>query len=110
MNAKTALQWPPDLTIGHLLVVLVALFAADSLVSTSLINNGLGYEGNPFLSGMSGPNSLSIKVAGSLLAAVVLWDVHKVRPKQAVIAATASVLVYTGIIFWNLSVFLTGRA
>jgi hypothetical protein len=39
-----------------------------------------------------------------------LWDVHKVRPKQAVIAATASVLVYTGIIFWNLSVFLTGRA
>ena len=106
---KTALQWPPSLTINHFLVVLVGLFAADSLVSGSLIRSGLGYEGNPFLNGMSGPDSLLIKVAGALLAVVVLWDIHKVRPRQAVVVTVASVIVYTAIVFWNASIFLTGR-
>jgi hypothetical protein len=106
---RTALQWPPDLTITHLLVVLVALFAADSLVSSSLIGSGLGYEGNPFLRGVSGIDSLLIKAAGALLAALILWDVHKIRPRQALAAAVGSVLFYTAIVFWNLSVFLTGR-
>ncbi len=105
---KTALQWPSDLTITHLLAVLVALFVTDGLVSRSLISSGLGYEANPFLRGMAGPDSVLIKVAGALLAALILWDIHKIRPRHALAVTVVSVVVYTAIIFWNVSVFLKG--
>ena len=107
MRVRTAIRWPADLTITHLLVVLVALFVADGLVSASLIGNGLGTEGNPFLRGVSGTNSVLIKLAGALLATLILWDIHKVRPRQATALAVGSVFVYTAIVFWNLSVFLS---
>jgi hypothetical protein len=104
---KTAGWLPANLSLMRLLVTLVGLFVADGLVSKSLIERGLGYEGNPFLSGLSGPNLVLIKLASALLAALILWDIHKTRPRQAVVAAICSVVVYTGIVYWNLSIFLT---
>jgi hypothetical protein len=106
---KTETCLPGNLSIKHFLVVLVGLVVSDSLVSQFVTEYGFGYEGNPFLHGLSGANSLLIKLAGALLAAITLWDVHKTRPKSSLEATLSSVVVYTGIVFWNVAVFLIAQ-
>ena len=97
---------PANLTIKHLLAVLVALSAADALVSQSLVALGLGYEGNPFLRGLSARDFLVIKLAGVLVAALLLWDIHRRQPRVAVTAAVLLVAFLTGVVYWNLGIFL----
>ena len=105
----TIASWlPPNLTIKHLLVVMVALSAADVLVSQSLIALGLGYEGNPFLRGLSGGDFLLVKLVGITLAALLLWDIHRRQPKMAVTAAVFLVAFLTAVVYWNLGIFLRG--
>jgi len=90
----------------YILLTLIALVISDGLLSQFLIKHGLGYEGNPFLQSFVGePNFLLIKVAGALLCALILWDIHKNRPKVALVSALLFVTIYTGIVFWNLGVF-----
>ncbi|GAI87899.1 unnamed protein product, partial [marine sediment metagenome] len=52
-------------------------------------------------------NFLAIKVVGVLLAALILWDIYKHRPKLARISSLCFVGLYAGIVGWNLSVFFT---
>ncbi len=106
MNRPTWL--PANLNIKHLLAVLVALSAADALVSQSLVALGLGYEGNPFLRGLSGGEFLLIKLVGVLLAALLLWDIHRRQPRIAVTAAVILVAFLTGVVYWNLGIYLRG--
>ncbi|MDD5082833.1 MAG: DUF5658 family protein [Dehalococcoidales bacterium] len=92
--------------IGYLLLTLVFLVIADGLISQFLTRYGLGSEGNPFLQGLLGRGTfLLVKLAGALLAALVLWDMHKTRPRIALAATLSFVILYTGIVFWNLAVF-----
>jgi hypothetical protein len=46
------------------------------------------------------------KIAGSLLCALILWDVYRRYPKLAVVATWVAVGAYSLIIIWNASLFL----
>ena len=90
----------------YLLLTLIALVVSDGLISQFLIRYGLGREGNPLLqSFVSEGYFLLIKLAGALLCALILWDIHKTQPKVATISTLWFVVLYTGIVFWNLGVF-----
>ncbi len=91
----------------YLLLTLIGLIVSDGVISQFLVRYGLGREGNPFLQTfISGGNFLLVKLAGALLAAIILWDIHKKQPRVALISTMSFVVLYTGIVFWNLGVFL----
>ena len=86
--------------------ILITLVITDGLISHFLIKGGLAREGNPFLGNLVGTgNFLVIKVSGALLCALILWDIYRQRPKMARISIFCLVIVYTGIVFWNLCLF-----
>ena len=92
--------------IKYLLLLIIALVVSDGLISQFLVRHGLGYESNPFLQTfVNEENFLLIKLAGALLGALILWDVYKTRPRVALISTLSFVILYTGIVFWNLGVF-----
>ena len=71
------------------------------------IRGGLAREGNPFLVPIVGEtNFLILKVVGVLLAALILWDVHRRHPRVAIIATSVWVVGYGAIVLWNLGVLL----
>jgi len=90
----------------YLLCALIALVVLDGLISHFLVAHGLAREGNPFLQGLVGErNFLIIKLVGALLCAFILWDIYKARPKMALISSLCFVVLYSGIVSWNLFVF-----
>jgi hypothetical protein len=94
----------------YILLSLVMLVVSDGLISQFLTKYGLGREGNPFLRTFVNEGSfLPLKVAGALLAALILWDVYRKRPRLALISSLVFVALYTGIMFWNLLVYFTGQ-
>ena len=94
------------ITIKYLIAALVVLVVADGLVSHYLINSGLASEGNPFLVDFVGQwNFLLIKLAGAFLSASMLWYIYNRRPRMALISTSCFVIVYFGIVFWNLGIF-----
>jgi len=94
--------------IRLLLIVLVALVVSDGVLSHFLISRGVAREANPFLRALVGEGHfLIVKVVGVLLAAFILWDIYKHWPRLAVISSRCFVGLYSGIVAWNLSVFLT---
>ena len=89
----------------YLLLALVILVVADGLVTRFLILNNIATERNPFLVGIVGTQAfLKIKVAGALLAAVILWDIYRRWPVLAKVATSLFVFIYAGIVTWNLYV------
>ncbi len=92
--------------MSYLLAALIALVVSDGLLSNFLVRAGLGREGNPFLETLVGEwNFLVIKVFGALLSALILWDIYKRRSKLAVTTTLCFVVLYAGIVLWNLYVF-----
>ncbi len=90
----------------YILGLLVALVIADGFLTQFLISDGLAREGNPFLQPIVGDvGFLALKVAGALLCAIILWDIYRRYRKVALIATSCFVVVYAGIIVWNLSIF-----
>ena len=92
----------------YLLGALIALVVSDGLISHFLVERGVAQEVNPFMRTLIGDgNFLVVKVVGVLLAALILWDIYKHRPKLARISSLCFVVLYAGIVGWNLSVFFT---
>jgi hypothetical protein len=90
----------------YILLSLVMLVVADGLISQFLMKHGLGREGNPFLQAfVNGGEFLLLKVLGALLSALILWDIYKSRPKVGLISSLVFMVLYTGIVLWNLTVF-----
>ena len=90
----------------YLLLTLIALVVSDGLISQFIVRHGLGREGNPFLQTfVSEGNFLLIKLAGALLGALILWDIHRTRPTVALVLTLVFVILYTGVVFWNLGAF-----
>jgi len=90
----------------YILLSLVVLVVSDGLISQFLIRYGLGHEGNPFLrTFVTEGNFLLLKVVGALLGALILWDIHRSRPRLALISSLVFVALYTGIVLWNVAVF-----
>lgn len=93
----------------YLLGLLILFEILDGFLTHFLIRYGLAREGNPFLLPMVGEvNFLILKVVGVLLCAFILWDIHKRWPRVALTATTCFVILYAGIVLWNVSFFFLG--
>ena len=90
----------------YLLLVLVSLMVADSIISRFLVTSGLGREWNHFLQSHVGEDYfLIIKLTFGVLCALILLDVYRTRPRAAAVITLLFVVLYTGIVFWNVGVF-----
>lgn len=68
--------------IVYLLSALVALVTIDGLMTEFLVGKGAAREVNPFLKPLVGDiGFIVLKVAGALLCAFILWDVHRRFPR-----------------------------
>jgi len=95
-----------DRAMRYLLGTLIVLVVSDGLISRFVITEKLGWEANPFLQTLVGKDVfLVIKVLGVLLCAFILWDIYKQWPKLGKISSLCFVVVYSGIVLWNLFVF-----
>ncbi len=99
---------------GHrirlLLGALFALVVSDGLISKFLVSQRFGLEGNPFLQPWVGEdNFLIMKLAGALFAVLILWDIHKQNPRLSFVSASCFVMLYTGIVLWNLFAFFIAQ-
>lgn len=90
-----------------LLGTLIALVVSDGIITNYLISSRLGREGNPFLQTWVGNEGfLTLKILGVLLCALILWDISNRQPKLATISSVCFVVIYSGIVIWNLSIVL----
>ncbi len=89
-----------------LLGTLVALMGSDGVLSRFLIESGLGSEANVLLgNAVTDESFLIIKLAGGLLAALLLWDFYRRKPAASLVSSLVFVGGYTLIVYWNLLVF-----
>ncbi|MFH0914190.1 MAG: DUF5658 family protein [Chloroflexota bacterium] len=89
-----------------MLGLLITFEITDGVLTHFLVKRGLAREGNPFLVPIVGEtNFLVLKVVGVLLAALILWDVYRHFPRLGLVSTGAFVLLYAGIVLWNLSIF-----
>ena len=89
------------------LYTLFGLIVADGLITQFLVTNGHALEVNPFLQAWVGQELfLAVKVSGAFLVTLLLWIKYTTRPKLIYTITAVFLAFYTGIIFWNLSVFL----
>ena len=97
--------------IRGLLGTMFALIVADGLITNYLMVQGLGTEWNPFLQALAGQEHfLAIKIAGALISALILWDIYRKRPQLAIISTLFIVVLYMGIVYWNIFSFFIARA
>jgi len=90
------------------LYTLFGLIIADGLITNFLVTNGRVLEVNPFLRAWVGQDIfLVIKVSGAFLATLLLWIKYNRKPKLTYRVTVVLLTLYTGIVFWNLFVFLT---
>jgi hypothetical protein len=80
----------------------MVMVVADGVLTNILIQRGIARESNPFLVGIAGESRLIyIKILGVLLAALILWDIHRRHPKIAFWTSSVFLLIYCGIVAWN---------
>jgi hypothetical protein len=93
--------------IRLLLYTLFGLVVSDGLISTFLVTQGLGYEGNPFLlSVVTKEYFLLLKVFGVSFSALALLLIYKRYSKISLIVIVSFVILYTIIVYWNVFVSL----
>ena len=91
----------------YLLGVLVGLVTLDGVLTEFLVGKGAARELNPLLEPLVGEIGFMIlKVAGALLCAFILWDVHRRFPRVGIIATWIAVAGYAVIVLWNTSLIL----
>jgi hypothetical protein len=80
------------------------------VLTNILINEDIAREANPLLVNIAGGSGLMIaKIVGVLLAVVILWDIQRRYPRVAFWTASAFLLIYCGIVAWNLYLLLMGK-
>jgi hypothetical protein len=95
-------------TMRFMLYALFGIIVADGLITEFLVANGHGVEVNPFLQAWVAQDMfLAIKVSGAFLVTLLLWVKYNARPRLIYITTAVFLVFYTGVVFWNLIVFLT---
>jgi hypothetical protein len=81
----------------------------DGILTNILIKRGIAREANPYLLDIAGESGfLVLKVVGVLMAAAILWDIHRRYPRVAFWTAFVFLLVYCGIVAWNGRLLMMG--
>ena len=89
-----------------LLVSLVGLVVADGIITRFIIKNRLGVEANPVLQEwVQSDTLLIIKLAGSGLAALILWRLYLKSHRIAWILTSFFAVLYSGLVIWNIIAF-----
>jgi hypothetical protein len=89
----------------YVLLLLVGLVLADGLITQFLITSGIAREGNTFLRGLLATGDfMPIKIAGALLSALLLVRINRHQPKMAIVTSWCFIAIYTGIVYWNITV------
>ncbi len=92
----------------YALMLLATLVVADGLITKRLIDTGIASESNPFLRvALLTGDFMPIKILGSLLVIIILADLNRHNPRWAVVTVWSSIVLYTGIVYWNIGVFLS---
>jgi hypothetical protein len=87
----------------YVLLLLASLILADGIITEYVIQSGTAWEGNPFMRGLLPTGYfMLVKIVGALLVILLLSSIYKQQPKMALVATWLFVLVYTGIVYWNL--------
>lgn len=81
---------------------MLGLAWADAVITGFIVKNGYAAEANPIIRGhVTESNFGIIKIIGTLLALLVLWDVFRRHPKTALVFSQIFVAFYTIIVWWN---------
>ncbi len=85
-----------------LLGVLFGLSVADGFITRFIISEGLGREGNLWLSVLASSDMLiAVKILAAGLATYLLWLLYPRIPELTQGVSIAFVCWYTLIVFWN---------
>jgi hypothetical protein len=88
-------------------LALIVLNLCDSLLTRFLVNNKFAIEGNPLLKDIVGGGWFPIiKIAGVLLAGLILWDIYRRHPRLALFAMGCALSGYALIVMWNGALYL----
>ncbi len=89
----------------YILLLLAGLVVADGLITQFLIGTGIAREGNLLLQDLlNSGNFMPVKIAGALLSVILLVNIYRHYPKMATIASCCFIVIYTGIVYWNVIV------
>jgi len=89
-----------------LLLALVCLVIADGLTTQSLIETGLGQEGNTLMQPIVDQRHFALlKAVGAFACALVLWDIYRRHVKLALFTTSLLVTGYLAVVVWNLSIY-----
>ena len=109
MNIKSSVilaerTWNNTLRRKQLILsgVMLGLAWADGVITSFIVKNGYAWEGNPLIRGhVTDSNFVTIKIIGTLLALLILWDVFRRHPKTALAFNYVFVASYSIIVWWN---------
>ncbi len=91
----------------YLLGLLAVFIISDGLLTHALVGNGMR-EGNPLLVPLVAQGNLMVlKLVGTVVCIIILWDLYRRFPKLALITTSCFVVAYGVIVFWNFSLLLS---
>jgi hypothetical protein len=92
----------------YLLSLLAVFIISDGLLTHALVGDGLMVEGNPLLVPLVAQGNLMLlKLVGTIICVIILWDLYRRFPRLAVITTSCFVVAYGTIVFWNFGLFLS---
>ena len=93
----------------YLIGLLASLVVADGLISNHIMSNDFGTESNLIIESIVGQTSfVLIKVIAAIVSAMILWKVFKRHPRMGLVSIILFVIIYTGILWWNLFTWFIG--
>ncbi len=93
----------------YLIGLLASLVVADGLISNHIMSNGIGTESNLIIESIVGQTSfVLIKLTAAIVSALILWKVFKRYPRLGLVYVILFVIIYTGILWWNLFTWFIG--
>jgi hypothetical protein len=92
----------------YLLGMLAIFIISDGLLTHALVGNHLLREGNPLMVPLVAQGNLMLlKLVGTIVCIIILWDLYRRFPRLAVISTSCFVIAYGVIVFWNFGLLLS---
>jgi len=92
----------------YLLSLLAVFIISDGLLTHALVDDGLMREGNPLMVPLVAQGNLMLlKLVGTIICVIILWDLYRRFPRLAVISTSCFVVAYGAIVFWNFGLLLS---
>ena len=92
----------------YLLSLLAVFIISDGLLTHALVDGDLLIEGNPLMAPLvADGNLMLLKLVGTIICVIILWDLYRRFPRLAVISTSFFVVAYGVIVFWNFGLFLS---